>query len=243
MAELDARSAELRSHLESVRNRIDAACLAAGRPVGDVTLIAVTKFFPATDALRLAELGVTDFGENRDQEAAQKVLDFDAARTGLPAALVRWHFVGRLQTNKARSVVRYADVVHSIDRQELVRALDRAVERADRPPLSVLVQVSLDGDTGRGGALATDLADLTDQVAGCAWLRLAGLMAVAPLHADPDSSFAELAELSGAVQARHPDARMLSAGMSADLEAAVRHGATHLRIGTALLGRRTPTFR
>jgi hypothetical protein len=253
MSDQTARAAELRANLEAVRGRIAAACDAAGRPVSEVELIAVTKYFPFSDALLLAELGVRDFGENRDQEAAQKVADFTAARSaaGEPggesgpaggAAAPRWHFVGRLQTNKAKSVARYADMVHSVDRTELVRALDRGVERAGRPPLAVLLQVSLDGDTARGGAVAQQLPELAELVSGCQSLRLAGLMAVAPLGADPDSAFGQLAELSAGIRERHPAARTLSAGMSSDLEAAVRHGATHLRIGTALLGRRADTF-
>lgn len=241
MPDREDRKSELRENLTAIRSRIEAACDAAGRPVAELTLIAVTKFFPVTDAVLLAELGVTDLGESRDQEASRKVADFaELATPGSPP--VRWHFIGRLQKNKAKSVARYADAVHSVDRPELIAALDRGVESAGRDRLAVLVQVSLDGDTSRGGAVAEDVPSLAEQVAAAGSLTLAGVMAVAPLGADPDQAFAALARLAERLRADHPEARMLSAGMSSDLEAAVRHGATHLRIGTALLGRRTDTF-
>jgi pyridoxal phosphate enzyme (YggS family) len=188
----------------------------------------------------LAELGVTDLGESRDQEAAGKVAEFRSLIAG-PADRVRWHFIGRLQSNKARSVARYADVVHSLDRPALVEALAQGARQAGRR-LDVLVQVSLDGDSDRGGSLMADAAALADQVAAAQGLRLAGVMAIAPLGVDADEAFASLAGFAEEVRARHPRADIISAGMSGDLEAAIRHGATHVRIGTALLGRRPPTF-
>lgn len=203
-----------------------------------MTVIAVTKYFPASDAALLADLGVCDLGENRDQEAAAKAAQV-AELTDLP---VRWHFVGQLQKNKARSVARYASAVHSVDRPELVSALDRAVGRLDRSPLDVLIQLSLDDDPNRGGVAAADFAALCDQAAGAAHLNLVGVMAVAPMDADPDRAFERVAEFAATLRADHPAATSVSAGMSGDLEAAVRHGATHLRIGTALLGRRSNTF-
>jgi pyridoxal phosphate enzyme (YggS family) len=241
MTNPDARRAEIAENLQQVRTRIDAACRAAGRAGDEVSLIAVTKFFPVTDAIHLVELGVADLGENRDQEASAKAAEF-AARSERP---VRWHFIGQLQTNKARSVVRYADLVHSVDRPQLAEALARAADRAGRV-LTVLVQLSLDQPatgTGRGGSAEADLLRLADRVAELPSLRLAGVMAVAPLGADPEPAFARLAAAATALRTAHPDARLISAGMSDDLEAAIRHGSTHVRVGTALLGRRATHFR
>ena len=236
------RLAELRANLAAVRSRIEQGCAAAGRSSGEVTLIAVTKFFPVSDAALLADLGVTDLGESRDQDASVKSAEL-AALTSVP---VRWHFIGRLQTNKARSVARYADLVHSVDRQGLADALADGARRAGRAALDVLVQLSLDdepGAEGRGGGAADELLGLADRIAASDVLRLAGIMAIAPLGGDPDRAFGHLAEVAGRLRANHPGAGIVSAGMSDDLEAALRHGSTHVRIGTALLGRREPQFR
>jgi pyridoxal phosphate enzyme (YggS family) len=246
VAALDGeRQAELVSSLGALRSRIADACVAAGRDPHSVTLIAVTKTYPATDVAALAALGVADIGESRDQEAAAKV---DAvaellrtAPAGVPPQL-RWHFVGRLQARKARSVACYAAAVHSVDRTELVARLAAGVARAGRARLDVFVQVSLDGDPARGGVLGDHVVSLADDIAGRAELRLRGVMAVAPMGADPDAAFAELAVTAARLRAHHPQASAISAGMSADLEAAVAHGSTHVRVGSALLGRRSPVF-
>jgi PLP dependent protein len=236
----DERTAELVGSLAGVRARIADACESAGRDPRTVTLVAVTKTYPVSDIAVLAELGVLDIGENKDQEARAKVAEFAGAYPELP---VRWHMVGRVQTNKAKSVVGYAAAVHSVDRAKLADALADAAAKAHRSdPLAVFVQVSLDGDPDRGGVLDADLDRLADVVAARPELALRGLMAVAPLEADPDQAFARLAELSERVQRAHPGAQSLSAGMSHDLEAAIRNGATHVRVGTALLGRRPPVF-
>jgi len=232
VAEL-TRTAQLQANLEAVEARIAAACQAAGRPRDDVTLVAVTKTWPASDVLILRDLGVTDVAENRDQEAAAKAMTIDD---------VRWHFVGAVQTNKAASVASYADVVHAVDRIRLVRALGSGAQRAGRV-VRVLLQVSLDGDPARGGAAPPDIPALADQVARTAGLDLGGVMAVAPLGQDPDRAYARLETVSTTVQGRHPAATWISAGMSGDLERAVHHGATHLRVGTALLGVRPPLRR
>jgi pyridoxal phosphate enzyme (YggS family) len=181
---------------------------------------------------------VTDVGENRDQEAAAKAAA--AARLGVTG--VSWHFVGQLQTNKAASVVRYADVVHSVDRVRLVRALGTQAGRAGRT-VTCLVQVNLDEDPARGGAPADQVAGLADAIAGEAGLVLGGVMAVAPLGAAADAAFGRLADIAAAVRAAHPGATMISAGMSGDLEQAIAFGATHLRVGTALLGARSAFVR
>ncbi|MGN9808679.1 YggS family pyridoxal phosphate-dependent enzyme [Micromonospora sp. BQ11] len=237
------RRAEIAAGLAHVRSRIADACQAAGRDRTGVTLIAVTKTYPAGDVVALADLGVTDVGENRDQEAAPKAAEVAAA--GVEA---RWHFIGQLQRNKAKSVVRYADVVHSVDSVRLARALDAASASARDRPLDVLVQVSIDGDVARGGAVPdaadqdTGLAAVAERVAGADGLRLVGLMAVAPLGWEAERAFARLAEVAESFRAAHPHATALSAGMSGDLEIAIRYGATHVRVGSALLGMR-PTLR
>ncbi|MFH8380928.1 YggS family pyridoxal phosphate-dependent enzyme [Kitasatospora sp. NPDC018058] len=236
-----ARYEELGTNLDVVERRIADACAAAGRPREDVTLIVVTKTYPAEDTALLAGLGVTDVAENRDQDAGPKA---EQCRN-LPLA---WHFVGQLQTNKVRSVVRYANHVHSVDRLRLVGSLSAAVLRSERPELGCLVQVALDKEHGEGGHRAgvapEDVAELTDAIADTPGLRLDGVMTVAPLAGplagDPARAFDRLAEIATAVRAAHPAATMVSAGMSGDLEQAIAAGATHVRVGTAVLGVRSP---
>jgi hypothetical protein len=230
-AELTRRD-EVTAGLQSVRARIDRACSAAGRDASKITLIVVTKTFPATDVELLAELGVTDVGESRHQEAEPKA----AECAGLP---VRWHFVGQLQTNKAAAVAGYSSVVHSVDRVRLVDALSRGAAAAGRP-VECFVQVALDEAPGRGGASGQQILEVADRIAEADSLRLAGVMAVAPLGVDPHDAFARLGGLVELVQNRHPAALSISAGMSGDFEAAIAHGATHLRVGSAILGKRPP---
>jgi PLP dependent protein len=230
----DARRDEIAHRLDDVHTRIATACGDAGRDPSSVELVVVTKFFPVSDLRRLADLGVRDVGENRDQEARVKLTDSLLDGTGL-----RRHFIGQLQSNKAASVVSYADVVHTADRAKVVRALGTAADRQGRRP-RVLVQVSLDDAPGRGGAVVQDVPALADLVAAEPALELGGVMAVAPLEGDPDAAFARLWEVATRIQAAHPDATWVSAGMSEDLEAAIRHGATLLRVGSAILGSRPP---
>jgi pyridoxal phosphate enzyme (YggS family) len=229
------RRDELAVRLVAVRDRISAACQAAGRKPEDVTLIAVTKTFPASDVRLLNGLGVTDFGENRDAEAAPK------AQECADLELV-WHFVGQLQTNKAASVARYATFVHSVDRLRLIHALGAGARRAGRV-LQCLIEVSLDGDPARGGAPADQVPGLAEALLAVEGLVLAGVMAIAPLGVRPADAFARLRDSAAVVQAVRPAATVISAGMSGDLEAAITAGATHLRIGTALLGDRRPRVR
>jgi PLP dependent protein len=230
-----SRREELALRLAEVRRRIAKACEAAGRDTGEVTLIAVTKTRPASDVRLLSELGVTDVGENRDAEAAPKA----AQCADLTAKGLTWHFIGQLQTNKAASVVSYAGVVHSVDRPRLVQALGKAARQADRV-VRCLIQVSLDGDPARGGVPADGVPALAEALEAEAGLVLGGVMAIPPLGMAPADAFARLLDSAAAVRAVRPSAAMISAGMSADLEAAVAAGATHLRIGTALLGDRGP---
>jgi len=228
----EARRDELAASLDAVRRRINDSAAAAGRDPTGITLVVVTKFFPACDVRLLADLGVTDVGENRHQEAQEKVADCADLD-------VRWHFIGGLQSNKAAVVASYADVVESVDRLKLVGPLSRGAHQRSHD-LDVLLQVSLDppGRVGRAGADPGDLDALATAVEQAGMLRLRGLMAVAPLDEDPVAAYARLAEVRREFLAGHPDATWLSAGMSADLEAAVAAGATHVRLGTAVLGPR-----
>jgi PLP dependent protein len=229
------RREELAARLADVRGRIAKACEVAGRDVGGITLIAVTKTRPASDVRLLSGLGLRDVGENRDAEAAPKAAQCSDLN-------LTWHFIGQLQTNKCASVVRYASVVHSVDRARLVHALGRAARRAERV-IDCLIEVSLDGDPARGGAPAGEVPALAEALEAESGLMLRGVMAIAPLGMAPAAAFARLLDSASAVRAVRPSATMISAGMSGDLEAAVEAGATHLRIGTALLGDRGPRVR
>jgi len=230
-----SRRAELGGRLVHVQERIAAACVAAGRDPQEVTMVAITKTFPASDVRLLYELGVRDVGENRDQEAAPK-----AAECADLAPRLTWHFVGQLQTNKAASVVRYARVVHSVDRLRLARALGQQARKAGRV-VTCLIQVSLDADPGRGGAGLAQVSELAAAVDAEEGLVLGGVMAIAPLDVPPAEAFARLPAAAAAVRQIRPEAAMISAGMSGDMEAAIAVGATHVRVGTALLGSR-PAF-
>ncbi|WP_405897322.1 YggS family pyridoxal phosphate-dependent enzyme [Streptomyces sp. NBC_00727] len=230
------RKEELAANLARVEDRIASACAAAGRAREDVTLIVVTKTYPASDVRILHGLGVRQVAENRDQDAAPKA----AACADLSLS---WHFVGQLQTNKVRSVAGYADVVQSVDRTKLVTALSSAAGGAGRE-LGCLIQVALDAESGergaRGGVAPDGIEELADAVAAAPGLRLDGLMTVAPL-AGPfagrqRAAFDRLMEFSSRLRGNHPAANMVSAGMSADLEDAIAAGATHVRVGTAVLG-------
>ncbi|MEV7243621.1 YggS family pyridoxal phosphate-dependent enzyme [Streptomyces sp. NPDC093248] len=230
------RKTELAANLANVEQRITAACAAAGREREEVTLIVVTKTYPASDVRILSELGVRHVAENRDQDAAPKAV----ACADLP---LKWHFVGQLQTNKVRSVVGYADFVQSVDRDRLVTALSKEAGRAGRE-VGCLIQVALDaGESARGergGVAPGGIEELAGLVAGSPGLRLDGLMTVAPLTGEyagrERAAFERLMDLSTDLRRAHPAATMVSAGMSADLEQAVAAGATHVRVGTAVLG-------
>ena len=226
------RREELAAGLARVRDRIAATCAETGRDPGEITLVVVTKFFPASDVRLLADLGVRHVGENRHQEAVAKseeCADLD----------LTWHFIGGLQSNKAAAVAAYADVVQSLDRAKLVAGLSRGALERGRD-LEVLLQVSLDppGAAGRSGADPAEIVGILERVLGTEGLALRGVMGVAPLDGDPDEAFARLAGLAADVRRAAPAATWISAGMSGDLEAALRHGATHLRIGSAILGAR-----
>lgn len=230
------RYIELEQALAGVRARIAAAAASAGRETQDIELMVVTKTYPASDVDLLADLGVTHIGENKHPEARDKRSEATRADD------LVWHFIGGLQTNKARAVASYADVVESVDRERLVTALSRGACAAQRH-VRCLVQVDLDedGSTGRSGCLPVEVPALAEAVVHAEGLVLAGVMAVAPLGANPARAFASLAEVAAAMVVDHPGATAISAGMSDDLEEAVRAGATHVRVGRAVLGERLPT--
>lgn len=252
MTDMD-RTEELRRNLTKVRTRIEDAAARRTGPVPE--LIVVTKFFPAADVAALAALGVADVGENRDQEASQKAAELADTAAG---ESLRWHFIGQLQKNKAKSVVRYAHAVHSVDRSSLIGALDKAMaveqerrsaaNQPPRPELLCLIQVDLDERTEvpgtgeaagpRGGAQPEQIEELARAIDAANGLRLGGLMAVAPLGTDPVPAFGRLMDYSASLREIFPDAWMVSAGMSQDLEAAIAAGATHLRVGSDVLGPR-----
>lgn len=239
----DGRFRELARGLDRTRARIEAACEVAGRDRADVHLIVVTKTWPTSDVLALAELGVADVGENKAGELRAKR---DECAAMAPSTSLTWHFIGQIQSNKAREIARCADVVHAVDRPKLLAGLSRgAQERIDAGAsarLACLVQVSLDPQPspGRGGATPEQALALADQIAGTEGLALRGVMGVAPLGGDPREAFTTLREIADRVAATHPGADWMSAGMSGDLEQAVAAGATHLRVGSAVLGSRPP---
>ena len=251
------RESELTHALAAVRSRLAAAAEAAGRNVGEIELLPITKFFPATDVAILSRLGCRCVGESRDQEASAKVSELARLASSSSVSPSRddlrdmhWHMVGRIQRNKARSLANWAHTAHSIDSTRLVTALGRAVSAAlgegrRRHPLRVYVEVSLDGDVSRGGVDITAsgaVDDVCAQVEESKSLELVGLMSIPPLGWDPDEAFDRLQSEHRRVLESHPRAVGLSAGMSNDFEIAVKHGSTCVRVGTALLGpRRLPS--
>jgi PLP dependent protein len=244
------REAELAESLAAVRARLDRAAVAAGRDPGEIELLPVTKFFPASDVILLQKLGCAAFGESREPEASNKVAEVAAILSGeVPAPPIRWHMVGRIQRKKARTVAGWAHAAHSVDSAALLDVLGRAAvlaleEGRRAAPLGVYLQLSLDGDPARGGvdvdrpALVDELCALASATDG---LDFVGLMAIPPLDADPAASFARLETELDRVQASYQQRLGLSAGMSGDLETAVEHGSTCVRVGTALLGERPLT--
>ena len=214
------RIAEISHNLEIVRSKIAAVA------DHEVSLIAVTKTFPASDAHILHDLGVRDFGENRDAEGAEK------------AALVSgtWHFQGQIQSNKLKSITSWASVIHSLDDPRHFEIIEKVAPH----PLQIFLQVSLDGAHHRGGAGLTELYSLAELVEKSATHTLAGLMSVPPVALDPNDAFAQLSVIHNDFLKVFPHAQSLSAGMSGDYEAAISHGATHVRVGSSILGSRSP---
>lgn len=216
-----------------MKERISTAAIAAKREPNDINLIAVTKNFPIPDLLTLYEAGVRDFGENRDQEAREKV-------SQLPTD-INWHFQGQIQSNKLKSITQWATYIHSVDQFKYAKMISDFTE-SER--CSIFIQISLDQITGnqlsqtRGGVNPATLLQLADQILQLPKVNLLGVMAVAPLNGSTSEAFAQMSQLSSALIKSHPQARALSIGMSGDFEEAIRHGATHLRIGSSILGNR-----
>jgi PLP dependent protein len=245
------RESELADALTALQSRLAAAAEAAGRKLDEIQLLPITKFFPATDVAILSSLGCAAFGESREQEGAVKVGEvarlLAGSSSGNPTPpKLHWHMVGQIQRNKARSLANWAHTAHSISSTRVVRALDRAVAAAlsdgrRENPLRVYVQISLDGDESRGGVDVSNpgaVDEICAQVEAAESLELVGLMGIPPLDWDPDTAFGLLESEHQRVRRAHPDAVGLSAGMSNDLESAIKHGSTCVRVGTALLGRR-----
>lgn len=220
---IDRRS-EITSNLEAVRDQISKAALTAGRSQDEITLIAVTKTFPASDVEILRDLGISHFGENRDSDAAPKAA----------AVLGTWHFQGQIQSNKLKSITSWANVIHSLDE---IRHFE-VIEKNALHPLDIFCQVSLDDSVGRGGVSEQKLYELAQAIEKSATHRLQGLMAVAPLGVDPTVAFSKLSAIHKAFMADFPEADKLSAGMSGDFKEAIAYGATHIRIGSQILGSR-----
>lgn len=215
-----SRIDEISENLQIVRSKIDA--------VADhlVTLIAVTKTFPVSDAQILKDLGVEDFGENRDAEGAEKS----------QVVAGRWHFQGQIQSNKLKSITSWASVIHSLDDPRHFEIIEKVAPH----PLTIFLQVSLDGAHHRGGAGVDQLYQLAQQVSASSSHTLAGLMSVPPVGAEPDEAYSQLAVIRNEFMKRFPDADQLSAGMSGDYQSAISHGATHVRVGSSILGSRSP---
>jgi len=227
-----SRIEELSLNWTQTTAQVDAACVAANRNPADVTVIAVTKTWPASDVDLLAHLGVTNVGENRDQEAAAKKLEVQASN-------LIWHAIGQVQTNKVKSIVQWADAVHSIDRIDLVHALAKVMPARNRT-LDVFIQINLDPQVRleRGGLRDGDVLELAEQVCAVPGLNLMGVMGVAPLEGDVSEAFASLERSSLQLRQQMPAAQYISAGMSGDYEIALKYGATHLRLGSVILGHR-----
>jgi pyridoxal phosphate enzyme (YggS family) len=221
----------LAGRLEAVRVGVAEAIADAGRRPDDLTLIVVTKFHPQSVVRELHTLGIRDFGENRHQDAAPKA----AAVSDLD---LTWHFVGQLQSKKTRAVLEYARVIHSVDRSSVVNAINAATADGSAPPVEAFIQLNLTDDSGRGGVDPADVESLAERVLESGRIRLLGVMAVAPLGAEPREAFTTVRAASDRVRALEPHATALSMGMSADYREAILEGATHLRIGTAITGNR-----
>jgi len=228
------RAKEISLALAQVEERIDRACLLACRPREDVTLIVVTKTYPFADVEILQRLGITNFGENRDSEGIEK---FSAAKSSSNDSF--WHYQGEIQSKKIGSISRWADTVHSLDDLSHIQKFDRALEAIGGKSLQVFLQVSLDGNPQRSGLDAADLIQACHAVAQTSHLQLLGVMTVPPVESDPEESFSKIADVAEGVRRDFPEAKYLSAGMSGDFEVAIAYGATHIRIGSQILGSRT----
>ena len=222
---MSSRKTEIAENLQEVKERVIQAARSVNRDPAEIHLIVVTKTFPITDIEFLLQFGVSDFGENRDQEAAPKAQSLAAT----------WHFQGQIQSNKIKSISQWADVIHSISSAKEILKFAQSPRKHQ-----VFLQVSLDGEVGRGGADPSDLAQMAQLVNESNNLELYGLMAVAPLGQEPEKAFAHLAQINQEFREHFPNSKFLSAGMSGDFETAIQYGATHIRVGSSILGSRSP---
>ena len=224
---MSAREIEIAQALKSVEDRIGEAATKAGRARNEITLIAVTKTYPASDVEILRNLGVQNFGENRNEEGVAK------------SALVSgtWHFQGQVQSRKLRDIASWATYIHSLDSADHIEKLSRIANEIGKE-ISIFLQLSLDGAPGRGGVVASELRALADSVANLPQIKLVGLMCVPPVELEHERAFSEIADIHQGFLANFPTANFLSAGMSSDYEVAITHGATHLRVGSQILGSR-----
>jgi pyridoxal phosphate enzyme (YggS family) len=246
----------LGARLDEVRKRISASARRAGRDPSEITLIAVSKTHPAELIARAIDAGVRDLGENRVQEAEEKIEEIgrrpDAGADARGERRARWHLIGHLQSNKARRAVELFDVIHTVDSAALVERLERLCEEGNRAELPVLAQVSLAGEATKAGAEASELASIFERAAACSRVRLVGLMTMPPFFDDAEQVrpfFRHLREQRDEWRARGAFASMaggafkaggeLSMGMSHDFEIAVEEGATLVRVGTSIFGERT----
>jgi PLP dependent protein len=233
------RVAEISLALLQVEERIYRACKLAARSRNDLTLIAVTKTYPISDVQILQGLGIKDFGENRDGEGIEKSSAIKESVKKHFLAKTYWHYQGEIQSKKIGSISRWADTVHSLDDLSHIEKFDRALELLGEKSLEVFIQVSLDGNPNRSGLKASAVLEACEVVANSSHLNLMGVMTVPPVESDPEKSFAEIAEIAAKVRNAFPEARYLSAGMSGDFEVAIAYGATHIRIGSQILGSRS----
>ena len=224
---MKSRAEEISTALKGVEQRISAAAISAGRSQSEITLISVTKTYPASDVAILQSLGVTNFGENRSEEGIEK----SAQVAGI------WHFQGQVQSRKLRDIASWASFIHSIDSSDHAEKLSRICAELDKE-ISIFLQLSLDGAVGRGGVAASEVIALAEKVSDLPNIKLAGLMCVPPVTYEHQRAFSEIAKIHQGFIASFPTANLLSAGMSSDFEVAIAHGATHIRVGSQILGSR-----
>ena len=225
-----SRVDEISANLEKVKEQIKLAAASVNRLSDDITLVAVTKTFPVSDIEILYSLGIRDFGENRDQEASAKV--------GLLPKDVRWHFQGQIQSNKLKSITSWASFIHSVDQLRYAQMISDYSAGNEKP---IFMQVSLDKlPQSRSGVNPSELLELAGGISALPGIRLQGLMAVAPVNSPAEQAFAELEDIRSDFLSTFPDAKSLSIGMSGDYQIAIKYGATHIRIGSSILGIRSP---
>jgi len=224
---MNNREIEIGDALKAVEARVTTAAASAGRSRSEITLIAVTKTYPVADVEILRNLGIENFGENRSEEGV--------AKSGQVSAT--WHFQGQVQSRKLRDIAGWASFVHSLDSAEHVEKLSRVATESEKE-IAIFLQLSLDGAPARGGVIATDIKALADAVVNLPHIKLVGVMCVPPVEYEHERAFSEIAEIHQSFITSFPSATYLSAGMSSDFEVAISHGATHLRVGSQILGSR-----